>query len=132
MTDPIHEAVQQWLAKAQSDWTTVEILMKSDSCPADSVCFHCQQYVEKLLKAFLTLHELEAPKTHDLRRLVQLALTQEPALTDLMDSSDTLTSHGVATRYPDDFRQIDLKEMNEVVGIARRFAEILLPKLKFK
>ena len=132
MTDPILEAVQQWLAKAQSDWASVEILIKSDSCPADSVCFHCQQYVEKLLKAFLTLHGLEAPKTHDLRRLVQLASPHEPALTDFMDSSDTLTSHGVAIRYPDDFRQIDPDEMNDVVRLAQRFAEILLPELKSK
>lgn len=130
MTDPIREAVQQWLAKAQSDWTTVEILLRSDSCPADSVCFHCQQYVEKLLKAFLTIHGLEAPKTHDLRRLVQLAFPHEPALKDLMDSSDTLTAYGVATRYPDDYRQIDLEEMNKVAGIAKKFAEILLPKLQ--
>lgn len=62
MNDETREAVQQWQAKAQSDWTTIEILMSSEQCPADAVCFHCQQFVEKLLKAILTKHGIEAPK----------------------------------------------------------------------
>ncbi len=66
MKDPIREAVKQWLAKAGSDWSTVEILMASEHCPTEAVCFHCQQYVEKILKALLTLKGIEAPKTHDL------------------------------------------------------------------
>ena len=73
MSDETGEAVRQWRAKARSDWTTVEILLGSERCPADTVCFHCQQLVEKLLKALLTRHGIEAPKTHDLRRLIRLA-----------------------------------------------------------
>ena len=48
MADETGEAVRQWRAKAQGDWTTVEILLGSERCPADTVCFHCQQFVEKL------------------------------------------------------------------------------------
>ena len=78
MSDQTHEAVKQWLAKANSDWAAIEILTASDRCPTEAVCFHCQQYVEKLLKTFLTLKGIEAPKTHDLRRLIQLASPSEP------------------------------------------------------
>ncbi|MBN1506878.1 MAG: HEPN domain-containing protein [Sedimentisphaerales bacterium] len=49
MSDQTREAVAQWLAKARNDWTTVEILLASGYAPAETVCFHCQQYVEKLL-----------------------------------------------------------------------------------
>jgi hypothetical protein len=42
MNDQTREAVRQWRAKAQSDWTTVEILLASERCPAETVCFHCQ------------------------------------------------------------------------------------------
>ena len=49
MNDETREAVRQWQAKAQSDRTAIEILMSSEQCPADTVCFHCQQFVEKFL-----------------------------------------------------------------------------------
>ena len=102
MNDETREAVRQWRAKAQSDWTAIEIMMSSEQCPADAVCFHCQQFVEKLLKAILTKHNIEAPKTHDLRRLIQLAEPFVPELSRLSDSSDKLTVHGVEARYPGD------------------------------
>ena len=98
MNDQTREAIRQWRAKAQSDWTAVEILMASKRCPAETICFHCQQFVEKLLKAFLTRHSIEAPKTHDLRRLIQLAEPFAPELSQLSDTSDKLTIHGVETK----------------------------------
>lgn len=129
MSDETDESVRQWRAKAQSDWTAVEILLASEQCPADMVCFHCQQFVEKLLKAILTRHGIEAPKTHDLRRLIQLAEPYAPELSQLADASDTLTIHGVETRYPGDWRQVTSEEMKESVELSRKFGEILLSKL---
>jgi len=129
MNDETRQAVQQWRAKAESDWMTVEILMGSHECPADTVCFHCQQFVEKLLKALLTLHGAEAPKTHDLRRLIQLAEPFAPELSRFSDAADALTSHGVETRYPNDWREITTSEMNEMAELARKFGQILVAKL---
>lgn len=129
MKDEIRDAVKQWQSKAKSDWTTVEVLLASEQCPYDTVCFHCQQYVEKLLKALLTLHSIETPKTHDLRRLVQLAQPYVPKLSSLADLSDSLTAHGVQSRYPGDFTEISHDDMNEMVALAKQFADILLPHL---
>lgn len=130
MNDDTRELVRQWKVKAQSDWTAVEILSTSEECPADAVCFHCQQFVEKLLKAFLTCHDIEAPKTHDLRRLIQLAEPLVPELSQLSDLSDKLTVHGVDTRYPGDWYPVTSAEMNEVIEMSRQFSNILLPKLE--
>jgi HEPN domain-containing protein len=130
MNDQTREAVRQWREKAQSDWKAVEILMSSEQCPADMVCFHCQQFVEKLLKGFLTHRGIEAPKTHDLRRLIQLAAPFAPELSRLSDTSDALTIHGVETRYPGDWRQIETSEMNQAVELSKQFGDILLPKLE--
>lgn len=98
MSDDTGEFVRQWMEKAQSDWTAVEILSASEQCPAEAVCFHCQQYVEKLLKALLTRYGVEVPKTHDLRRLTQLAEPSTPGLSRFSDALDKLTVHGVETR----------------------------------
>jgi HEPN domain-containing protein len=47
MNDQTREAVAEWLTKARNDWAAVEILLASGRAPAETVCFHCQQYVEK-------------------------------------------------------------------------------------
>jgi len=130
MKDPNREAVRQWLAKADSDWSSVEILIASDNCPNEAVCFHCQQYVEKLLKALLTLKGIEAPKTHDLRRLIQLAAPFESKLAELAGDSDDLTAHGVQSRYPGDFWEVEPTEMRRLYELSREFANILLPRVK--
>ncbi|MBN2181125.1 MAG: HEPN domain-containing protein [Sedimentisphaerales bacterium] len=130
MDEHDREAVRQWLAKAQSDWDAVEILTASERCPNDTVCFHCQQFVEKMLKALLTKNEIEAPKTHDLRRLIQLAQPFAKELSLLADVSDELTIHGVETRYPGELRKIKKSEMIKVVELAKRFGDILHAKTK--
>lgn len=130
MSADTREAVRQWMAKAQSDWTAVTILAMNVECPRDVVCFHCQQYVEKLVKALLTLHGIEAPKTHDLRRLTQLTVSFAPELGGIADLADQLSYHGVETRYPDDWREIGIDEMNEMIALAKRFAELLMPRLR--
>ena len=129
MNDDSRELVQQWKEKAQNDWTAVEILLDSEQCPAETVCFHCQQFVEKLLKALLTRYSIEAPKTHDLRRLIQLAEPFAPELSALSDPSDKLTIHGVETRYPGDWYPVSPAEMNELVELSKKFSDILLPRL---
>jgi len=130
MSDEQRDAAAQWLAKAKGDWKTVTLLSGHEDCPRDSVCFHCQQYVEKLLKALLTLHAIEAPRTHDLKRLAQLVVAIAPELAELMDDADLLTDHAVQTRYPDEWRIIESAEMSKMKGLAERFAAILLPKIE--
>jgi HEPN domain-containing protein len=51
MNAEFREAARLWLNKAQNDRKAFEILAADDEASTDTVCFHCQQYVEKLLKA---------------------------------------------------------------------------------
>ncbi|NOZ20499.1 MAG: hypothetical protein GXP25_05350 [Planctomycetes bacterium] len=46
MNDDVLQLVRQWVGKAKSDWEAVQILSAHSRCPRDTVCFHCQQYVE--------------------------------------------------------------------------------------
>ena len=129
MSDDVQNAVRQWLAKAEMDWASVEILSEHLKCPRQAVCFHCQQYVEKLLKAILTLHQIETPRTHDLRRLIQLASPYARELDALSDRADALSLAGVEIRYPDNWRDVSDVEMREGIELAEEFATILLPRL---
>jgi len=129
MNDDVNRAVREWLSKAEGDWETVQILAAHPVPPLNSLCFHCQQFAEKLLKAFLTLHGIEAPRTHNLRRLIQLAESHLPGISKLADASDRLTVHAVDTRYPGAPLLITREQAQSLIELAGTFRERLLPVL---
>ncbi len=70
------EYLQRWIVKAGNDLKVAEheINMGDDECVTEAVCFHCQQVVEKILKAYLIFHKNEFGKTHN--RIDQGAVTK--------------------------------------------------------
>ena len=66
----------------------------------DIAAFHCQQAVEKLLKAYLFWQGVDFEKTHDLRALVLLCADKDPAFTTLEPEAAPLTHYAVRFRYP--------------------------------
>jgi HEPN domain-containing protein len=126
MNDAVGEFAKQWLIKAQEDWDVVQILIKDPNPPTGSVCFHCQQCAEKLIKAVLTRNSVEFPKTHDIERLIKLTGNFVSGLDELSPFAQKLTAHGVNTRYPADMKIVDLSEMNEVVEITEKFRKVIL------
>jgi HEPN domain-containing protein len=91
-----------WLAKAESDFVTARLVLDGPG-PYDTACFHAQQAIEKLLKAFLAFHGQPIPRTHDLEELQRLCL-QVQQLSDLEGIDLTqLTDYAVVMRYDFDF-----------------------------
>ena len=60
------ELARQWLDKAQNDLLNADNNLNAEQVPLDTVCFHCQQAAEKMLKAFLVGNGHSHPFTHDL------------------------------------------------------------------
>lgn len=72
-------AACEWVDKAEADYAAALLLRRSRKKHSrDIVCFHLQQCVEKYLKARLTESAIPFPRTHDLERLLDLALAVEP------------------------------------------------------
>ena len=46
------EIALQWVAKARNDLLNADNNLAASNVPADTVCFHCQQAAEKLLRLF--------------------------------------------------------------------------------
>jgi HEPN domain-containing protein len=89
------------VSKAEGDYDVVTLLLRSRKRSRfDPICFHCQQCVEKYLKARLTEASLPFPKVHDLATLLGLVAAIEPSWSRLKPELNTLTQHGVLTRYP--------------------------------
>ena len=90
-----------WFTAAESDTTAAEILM-GNVFLSTVVSFHCQQAIEKVLKAILEEHEEEVPKIHRLITLVELVKKwYEPDIElRVILSLDKLYLN---SRYPGDF-----------------------------
>jgi hypothetical protein len=88
------------LRKADSDLATARRMLESEG-PYDTGLFHCQQAVEKHLKALLAAHDAEYPKIHDVTELAALCLGYCPALETLPFSLAEFNPFAVTIRYDD-------------------------------
>jgi len=61
--------VEDWIVLADKDLYAAEIMIKDDYSLTNIVAFHCQQAIEKYLKAFLIENDVPLMRTHDLIRL---------------------------------------------------------------
>jgi len=81
-----------WMRKGDSDRLDAQRTVRSDG-PYDTACFHCQQAVEKYLKAVLALAGLTIPRAHDLEEIYNHCLSVAPGLSvDTMELA-TLTPY---------------------------------------
>ncbi len=105
-----------WFDKVDDDLTSIVLLGGRGTVVPSSCCFHCQQAVEKALKAVLVAIEVEPPRTHDLRLLVRhLEALGYPLDSTIHESVFTLTSYAVDFRYPGLDLDLDAEEVHEAV-----------------
>ncbi|MBI3423030.1 MAG: HEPN domain-containing protein [Acidobacteria bacterium] len=91
----------EWVVKAEGDWNAAQQLNRVRKDPNhDGVCFHCQQCVEKYLKARLVEAGLAFGRTHDLPVLHQLVLQAEPTWQGMQPALLVLNPYAVGYRYP--------------------------------
>ncbi len=101
MTEEI-EVSKQWIAKAGNDLLNADNNLKAEKIPFDTVCFHCQQAAEKLLKAYLVANGNSYPISHDLVLILEEILPLNPSAEKLRDDLALLIPYAVEIRYPDD------------------------------
>ena len=93
----------------------------------DAACFHCQQAVEKYLKACLIESGIPFPRTHDLSALLALLLPRDPLWQSLDAACQTLTKYAVDVRYPgDDATKRDAQEALKFAATIRREVRLAL------
>jgi HEPN domain-containing protein len=93
---------REWVEKAEEDFiAAVRLAQSRKTAVWNVVCFHCQQCVEKYLKA--CLQEVGAdmiPKSHNLLALLDLLLPLEPSWKSMHPSLSLLNGFAVEFRYP--------------------------------
>ena len=120
-----------WVKKANNDLKTAKDELATENPATDTICFHCQQAVEKFLKAFLTFHDKPFRKTHNLAELLYLCIEVDRDFENLpIKKIDRLTEYSIEVRYPEEFYEPSLEEAEEAIRIAERVKEFVLEKLK--
>jgi HEPN domain-containing protein len=125
--DPEAESLlRQWIDKADADLEVARRLAAEAAGNLrirEIVGFHCQQAAEKYLKAFLTRCQIEFPKTHDIKLLLELA--GDP-LADSLSDAKWLTPFGVEIRYPGDTAEMLPGDEGKAIEIANLVKQVVL------
>jgi len=81
--------------------------------------FHCQQAVEKSLKALLTWHDRPFRRTHDLAELGGLCVSIESTFEPLLRRAAPLTEYAWRYRYPGEPFAPPNNEVRAALALAR-------------
>lgn len=118
------EHVQKLIFKAESDLRAARALIECEQPPTDAICFHCQQAVEKTLKAWLHWHEIRSPRTHNLAEILEICKLTDSSFTRLGEI-ETLTPYAVELRYADDFYFPPVEEARGALHLAEETADFV-------
>jgi HEPN domain-containing protein len=117
-------ATREWVDKAEADYAAALLVRRSRKKHSrDIVCFHLQQCVEKYLKARLEESAIVFPRTHDLERLLDLALTVEPMWASLRPAMAAITDYAVEVRYPG--RMVTPAETTTLLNTTSRLRDLI-------
>jgi HEPN domain-containing protein len=125
----MNEQTREWIVFAEEDWSVVDQLFINGKNPPLSVIgFHCQQCIEKYLKAYLTEQDIEFPKTHALALLLDLAQPLHPEWEIHRNSLVKLTNFAVFSRYPFEM-PLNRKVTQNAVDIATELRDLFRAEL---
>lgn len=124
------EIITRWVIKAEEDLKAATYLLQVPEPPAGVIAFHCQQAVEKYLKAYLTFRDIRAPRTHDLALLLELCLEKDQDFASIDEEKlASLTFYAVYVRYPDVFYSPSPDEIEQSFALAHLVRTIVRKKL---
>lgn len=124
---------EQWIRYATMDLEVAKReLFRNDVSEEDIltpiICFHCQQAVEKALKAYLIKNRIEFNKLHNLETLRKMCAQIDNDF-ETIEFGD-LNYYGVSTRYPDGLMGMPtLKQTKELYELAKTITEYILNKI---
>lgn len=124
------EASSKWIVKADLDLRSAEHLNTVNEF-SEIVCFHCQQAVEKYLKALLS-HYGDVPRTRDLTLLTRMIERELGVSLDerVWECAEFLEPFSVQVRYPGDMdvSEQDAKQALKLARFTGIYIKTFLPK----
>jgi|SRR3989338_9595491 len=123
--------VDEWIEKAEGDYLAAIYLRAKRRINQNYIiAFHCQQCLEKYLKALLTFYRIAFPKLHDLEALVELLTKKDPLLKAIKGPLGEITPYAVDSRYPGD--EVTTQEVSFAMKTMKQIRPILRKRLGLK
>ncbi|MCK5682920.1 HEPN domain-containing protein [bacterium] len=104
-----------WIKRAESALSLGKIDDHDDIFYED-LCFQLQQAAEKAIKAYLIYNEIEPPKTHSFKILLNVIETITNYPEELRRTIE-LEDYAVQTRYPGDYTPVEKSEYLDALKI---------------
>ncbi|HEY5537032.1 MAG TPA: HEPN domain-containing protein [Ignavibacteria bacterium] len=92
--------VNTWIEKADHDLGSAKLIFQHLPSYFDTIAFHCQQAVEKYIKASLIYLEIEFQRSHDLPYLLEILSRKVEIKPEIFDKAILLNGFSVEIRYP--------------------------------
>jgi HEPN domain-containing protein len=122
MSEP-NKNIHLWIEKADHDLGSAKIIYLHLPQYFDTIAFHCQQAVEKYLKAILVHLEIEFLKSHNLVYLLDLLSKKMVIEENIYDKAIQINSFGVQIRYPNEIIHLSKEELESAIEIADGFKD---------
>jgi HEPN domain-containing protein len=123
------EDFHNWIEKADHDLGTAKIIFLHIPEYYDIIAFHCQQAVEKYIKALLIHYRIEFIRSHDLVYLLDL-LTEKIKIDDIkFKSVFSLNNYSVQIRYPNKIIHLSKDELVNAIKTAEDFRIFCLKEI---
>ena len=124
-----NDVIKAWLTKARHDLDTAKVVSSSLPDYDDTIAFHCQQAIEKTLKAYLIFLDIEFKPVHDLGYLMNLIGTKDDSLELYFGKVDEISRYAVQIRYPDAIIQLTKQQIQEAIEIADNLFGLINKKI---
>ena len=119
---------RKWIARGNKDLGTAGFALNSVDGPLPvTTGLHCQEAVEKYLKAYLQEHGRPVSRQHSLNSLFEFCVLIDPSFKALSAEINQLAGYSIASRYPkaDEF----LEFRKYAIATAQRVRDFILEKL---
>jgi len=130
MNEDTQNFVLAWIEKANNDLIVVNKLTEFEIVAGSAVCFHAQQIVEKMLKAYLVGKGKEIRKTHSIEYLLEICSEIDTDFSNI--NPKNLSDFAVDIRYPGDFYQPGDSEVLEYKQMAIEIKNMVETKLNIQ
>jgi HEPN domain-containing protein len=126
--------VSDWIFLADRDLKVSEVIIKDDEPFTNIIAFHCQQAIEKYLKAYLIEKDVPLEKTHDLVKLNGMIKKIKDLVID-ENKLDIINEVYTESRYPGELGLLPDgiptdEQAREFIEYAKEIKTIIINELK--
>jgi HEPN domain-containing protein len=129
MTPALQAYIESWLNKAEHDLLSAQRLLEIEPMILDNACFHCQQAIEKCLKAFLIYHGRDIERTHNIIFLLSECATFDPIFATVDPLN--INAYAVQGRYPDSHLIPTIAEAKSYYQLALQVRSLVTERIMF-